>query len=102
MAALLGARLLVLDVVARNTDFDETSDEVAHVRIAAVAGIGVGDNHRREVNHRRRCALRLGHSRSMELLVAIGGKKAADETRGLVGDLAERVARKIRSRILFL
>ena len=43
MAALLGARTLVLDVVARNAGFHEAADQVAHVWIAAVAGVRVGD-----------------------------------------------------------
>ena len=49
MAALLGARTLVLDVVARNAGLHEAADQVAHVRIAAVAGVGVGDDERPEV-----------------------------------------------------
>ena len=39
MAALLGARLLVFDVIAGNTDFDEAADQVADMRVATVAGI---------------------------------------------------------------
>ena len=50
MAALLLARALVLDVVARHADLHETPDEVAHVRVAAVAGVGVGDDERRVVH----------------------------------------------------
>ena len=46
MAALLGARALVLDVVAGHAGLDEAANQVAHVRIAAVAGVGVGDDER--------------------------------------------------------
>ncbi len=100
VAALLGARALVLDVVARNAGLDEAADQVAHVRIAAVAGVGVGDDERPEVVGRRRGALRLGHARAQVLLVAVGGEQGAHERRGLVGHLAERVAREIGSRVL--
>ena len=44
--ALLGARPLVLDVVAGDARLDEAPDEVAHVRVAAVPGVGVGDDER--------------------------------------------------------
>ena len=100
MAALLGARTLVLDVVARNADFHEAADQVANVRIAAVAGVGVGDDERSEVVSRRRGALCLGHPRAQILLVAIRGEQGAHERRRFVGHLAERVAREIGSRIL--
>ena len=46
VAALLHARLLILDVVAGHAHLDEAPDEVAHVRVAAVAGVGVGDDER--------------------------------------------------------
>ena len=71
VAALLGARALVLDVVARHADLDEAADQVANVRVAAVAGVGVGDDERPEVVRRRRGALRLGHPRAQVLLVAV-------------------------------
>ena len=52
MAALLGARTLVFDVVAWNAGFHEAADQVAHVWIAAVAGVGVGDDERPKVTER--------------------------------------------------
>lgn len=61
VAALLGAGSLVLDVVARHTDLDEAADQVAYVRIAAVAGVGVGDDKRAEVVSRCRRTLSLAH-----------------------------------------
>src|SRR5215471_2037572 len=42
--ALLSARLLVLDVVARDPDLDETTDQIPDVRITAVTGVGIGDD----------------------------------------------------------
>jgi hypothetical protein len=62
VAALLGARALVLDVVAGHAGLDEAADQVAHVRVAAVAGVGVGDDERPVVVGRRRGALRLAHA----------------------------------------
>ncbi len=41
--------VVILDVVVRHTDLDEAADQVAYVRIAAVAGAGVGDDKRAEV-----------------------------------------------------
>ena len=100
MAALLGARALVLDVVARHADLDEAADQVAHVRVAAVAGVGVGDDERPEVVSRRRGALRLGHPRTQIVLVAIRREQGAHERRRFVGHLAERIAGEIGSRVL--
>ena len=54
VAALLGARLLVLDVIARDADLDESPDQVPNVRVTAVAGVGVGDDERAEVDGRCR------------------------------------------------
>ena len=48
--ALLGARLLILDVIARHAHLDEAPDQVAHVGVAAVAGVGVGDDEGPEVD----------------------------------------------------
>ena len=62
VAALLGARLLVLDVVARNADLDESTDQVPNVGVAAVARVGVGDDERAEVDFRRRSARVLVHA----------------------------------------
>src|SRR5208337_5460273 len=42
MAALLGARALVLDVVTRHTGLHEATDEVANMWLAAMARVGVG------------------------------------------------------------
>ena len=71
MAALLGARTLVLDVVARNASFHEAANQVAHVWIATVAGVGVSDDEWPKIPSVRRGALRLSHSRTQILLVAI-------------------------------
>ena len=59
MSALLHARLLVLDVIAGNPDLDEAADQVADVRVSAVAGVGVGDDERPKIDlGRRRLLLR--------------------------------------------
>ena len=50
MAALLRTGLLVLDVVAGNAYLDEAPDEIADVRVAAVAGVRVSDDERPEVD----------------------------------------------------
>ena len=68
--------------------------------IAAVAGIGVGDDERTKVGGRRRAALLLGHARAQILLIAIGGEQGAHQDRGLVGHLAERIARQIGPGVL--
>ena len=100
VAALLGARALVLDVVAGHPGLDEAADQVADVRVAAVAGVGVGDDERPVVVGRGGGALRRGHPRAQEPLVAVGGEQGAHQDRRLVGDLAERVARQVRPGIL--
>ncbi len=100
MAALLGAGTLVLDVVPGHTRLDEASDQVAHMRITAVACVGVGDDERPIVVGRRRLALIFGHPLPQVLLVAVGGQQRAHQARGLLGHLAERVTREVGSRIL--
>ena len=42
VAALLGAGTLILDVVTGDTGLHEAPDQIAHVRITAVPGVGVG------------------------------------------------------------
>ena len=96
MPALLGARLLVLDVIAGHTDLDEPADEVADVGVAAVPRVGVGDDERPEVD--RGCRVRAAPRSSdvrMEVLVAVGGEQGADQPRRFVRHLAQRVAREI-------
>jgi len=51
VAAFLGARFLVLDVVARYPDLDEPTDEIPDVRVAAVSGVSVGDDGHRRCDH---------------------------------------------------
>ncbi len=61
VAALLAAGLLVLDVVAGHADLDKAADQVADVGVAAVAGVGVGDDEGPVVDLGRGCALPVGH-----------------------------------------
>ena len=100
VAALLGARALVLDVIPGHADLDESPDQVADVGIAPVAGVGVGDDERPEVYGRGRSALGLGHPAAREVLVAIGGQERAHDARGLVRHGTQRVTGKVRARVL--
>ena len=95
--ALLGTRLLVLDVVPRNTDFHEPTDQVPNVGITAVAGVGIGDDPGREVDLGSVRALVIGHVQAIETLVAVSGEKGAHDAGGLVGHLGERIAGEVRS-----
>ena len=99
VAALLHAGLLILDVIAGHADLDEAANQVAHVRVAAVAGVGVGDDEGAVVDDRRRLALLVGHPRAREVLVLVGGQQRADDRRRFVRHLAERIAREVRTRI---
>ena len=99
MPTLLGARPLVLDVVSRHARFDEPLDQVAHVRIAAVAGVGVGDDERPVVDRRCPFALFLAHPQPQVLLIAVGGQQRADQAGGLVGHLAQRIAGQVGPRV---
>ena len=102
VAALLHARLLILDVVAGDAHLDEAANEVADVRVAAVPGVGVGDDEGAEVDLGRRLPLLLGHPRARVELVLVRREQRADDRRRLVGDLAERVAGEVRARVLLL
>ena len=100
VAAFLDARLLVLDVVTGNADFDEAADEVADVRVSAVTRVGVGDDERPEVDLRRRPALRFRHPRTQEVLVPVGGEQRPDDRGGLVRHLAQGIAGQVGTGIL--
>ncbi len=100
MAALLRAGTLVLDVIPGHACLDETANQVAHVWISAVSGVGVGDDERAVVDGRGRGALVVGHPQAQVLLVAIGGEQRAYQTRCLVGYLTQGIAREVRPRVL--
>ena len=100
MAALLGAGALVLDVVAGHADLDEAADQVAHVRVTAVAGVGVGDDERPVVVRRGGGALPLAHVQALILLVAVGGEQGAHQHRGVVGHLAQGIAGEVGPGVL--
>ena len=57
--ALLGAGLLVLDVVAGDPGLDEPADQIPDMSVAAVSGVGVGDDERPVVDLRDGSTLRL-------------------------------------------
>jgi hypothetical protein len=100
VAALLGARALVLDVVAWYADFDKASDQVPHMGIAAVARVRVSNDEGPEVMNGGCRTLCIGHPQAQVMLVSIRRKQGAHEHRGLVGHLAERIACQVGSRIL--
>ena len=91
---------LVLDVVAGNAGLDETADQVAHVRVTAVAGVGVGDDERPEVDGRRGAPAARRSCASAYCWLRSAVKQRAHEGRRLVGHLAQRVARQIGPGIL--
>ena len=100
VAALLHARLLVLDVVARHAHLDEAADEVADVGVAAVARVGIGDDEGPEVHLGRDLALLLGHAGAGVELVLVRGEQGADDRRRLVGHLGERIAGEVGTGVL--
>jgi hypothetical protein len=100
MAALLHARLLILDVIAGNPGLDEATDQVADVGIAAVTGVGIRDEKWAVVDLGSPVEFRLGHPQSGKMLVAIGGEQSTNDRSRLVGHLAQRVACQIRARVL--
>src|SRR5580704_5455369 len=63
-------------------------------------GIRVRNNERPKIKSRRRSPLRLRHPRTLILLIAIRRKQRPHQRRSLVRHLAQRIASKIRTRIL--
>ena len=100
MTALLGAGALVFDVVPGHADFDEAANQVAHVRVTAMPGVGVGDDERPEVDGGGGGALLFGHVQALVMLVAVGGEQRAHKHRGVVGHLAQRVAGEVGAGVL--
>ena len=98
--ALLGAGLLVLDVVARDPDLNETADQIPDVRIATMSGVGVGNDERPVVDLGRGSTLRRAHAGPGEPLVPVRREQGAHYRRGLVGHLGERVAGQVGPRVL--
>ena len=98
--ALLHAGLLILDVIAGHAHLDEAAHQVPHVRVAAVSGVGVGDDEGAKVDGLAGLSLLLGHASAREVLVLVGGEERADDRRRLVGHLAQRIAREIRTGVL--
>ncbi len=100
VAALLGARTLVLDVVPGDARLGEAANEVAYVRISAVARVRIGDEERPVVHLRCLGPLLVGHLAAQELLVAVGGEQGAHDAGSLVRDLAQGVAGEVGARVL--
>ena len=100
VTALLGTRLLVLDVIPRDADLDESPDQVPNVRVTPVAGVGVGDDEWAKVDGRCRPALALVHLGACEVLVPVGREEGSDQAGRLVGNLAQRIAREVRTGVL--
>ena len=99
MSTLLHAGLLVFDVIPRHSDLDEAANQVAHVGVAAVAGVGIGDDERAVVVNLRGGPLLRAHALQPELLVLVGCQQGTHENRGLIGDLAQRVTREVGARV---
>ena len=99
VSALLVARLLVFDVVSRHAHFHEAANQVAHVRVSAVSGIGVGDDERPIVEFWRGGPLFCRHTRARKVLVAVGCQQRAHDRGSLVGHLAQRIAGEVGARI---
>jgi hypothetical protein len=99
VAALLNARLLVLDVVTRHADFDESANQVPDVSVSSVAGIGIRDNERPIIDFGSGRPLFWLHARTKKELVLVGGEQSAHDRRSLVWHLAERVAGEVSARI---
>ena len=99
VAAFLGAGALVLDVIPGHADLDETPDQVAHVRVTAVARVGVGDDERAVVVLPGGGELLRAHLPSLVLLVTVGGKQRAHQHRGVFRNLAQRVAGQVGPRV---
>ena len=100
VAALLGSGSLVLDVVAGYPRLDESPNQVAYVGIAAVSGIGVGDDEGPVVHRRGGGPLLVGHLQAQVLLIAVGGQQGTHQAGCLVGHLAERITGQVRAWIL--
>jgi hypothetical protein len=100
VTALLDAGLLVLDVVAGDPRLHEATDQVPHVGVPAVPGVGVGDDEGPVVHDGSGRALLLAHARAGEVLVPVRGQERTHDGCGLVGHLAQGVARQVRPRIL--
>ena len=100
VAALLRSGPLVFDVVARHSDLDEAADQIAHVRVATVAGVGVGNDEGPIVDDRGRLALFFAHPHAPKVLVLVGCEKCPHQPGCFVWHLTEGVARQVRTRIL--
>ncbi len=88
VAAFFRARPLIFDMVARHADFDKTPDQVAHMGITAVTGIGVCYDEGTKVHLRCSLSLLLGHTGTQEALIAVSRQQCPHDGRRLIGYLA--------------
>ena len=95
VAALLGARGLVLDVDACGALFDEELGELHDGSEAAVAGVGVGDDGAEVVDVGDLGALLFGCGEAFFSLLAVMEELCHEEMLDLVGDGVHGVVRQI-------
>ncbi len=71
MAALLDARLLIFNMIARHAHFNEAPDQVAHMGVAAMTRVGVGNDKWPVVDLRGLRAFFFTHAQTQEILIAV-------------------------------
>lgn len=97
VAAFFGARALVFDVVAGNARFHKAANQVAHLGVAAVPGIRIGDDEGAVIDFRGALALLFTHARPGKILVLIRHQQRPYDHLGLVRHLAQGIAGQICS-----
>ena len=95
--AFFGAGLLVFDVVAGNTGFDESLDKIFDVDLTAVPGIGISNDEWTVVDDRCGLSLLIGHSRTGVMLIPVGRQQGADQHGPFVWNLAQGITGQIRA-----
>ena len=93
--ALFRARLLIFNVITRHADLNKAPNQIAHMRVSAVAGVGVGDDERTKIDSGRRLALLFGHAGARKMLIAVRGQQRPHQHGRFVGHLAQRIARQV-------
>src|ERR1700758_1811889 len=70
VSALLYPRLLILDVVTRDANFHESSNQVPDMSVSTVTGISIRDNERPIIDLRGGCPLFCRHARTSKELIS--------------------------------
>ena len=99
MATFFNTRLLILNVITGNAGFNKAADQITHMGVATMAGIGVGNDEGAVIDLGNLFLLFITHAQAQKILIAICRQQCPHQWRGFIGNLTQRITGKVRSGI---